>query len=226
MSEMYNQKYLIYRNFYNPYLLNMVPPGSKVLDVGCNGGQFGKILQEKNHCIVYGVDISSAAVNDAKQLLKAAETMDITHDPFPFIEEKFDIIVFGDVLEHIPDPLDVLRKFTVYLNSGGSILLSLPNVANISIRLKLLIGKWDYKPSGILDETHLRFFTLKSIKDLMLKADLIIKKMEISPGFSFGISSIFPTFHHLTDKLCLLRPSLFAYQFIILAQKNDFPLHE
>ena len=214
MKQIYDNKYLIYNEFYNPYLLNFVPAGSKVLDVGCNGGQFGKKLIADKGCSVFGVDISSNAIMEAKKHLDAARVMDIEQESLPFKDEKFDIIVFGDVLEHLVNPEKVLIDFKKNLSPNGKVLVSLPNVANISVRFRLLVGKWEYRPSGILDETHLRFYTLKSMKRLFAKCGFKIEEIVATPGFDFFIGRRISFLRTVTDKICLLFPKLLANQFV------------
>jgi methionine biosynthesis protein MetW len=214
MSDLYDKKHTIYREFYNPYLLKLVPAGSKVLDIGCNGGQFGKLLISEKGCTVYGVDISLAAVNEAQDNLTSAIVMDIENDPMPFKDQKFDIVVFGDVLEHLANPAGALAKVRECLQPDGRILVSLPNVANISIRLKLLIGCWDYRPSGILDETHLRFFTRRTMQKLFAESGYAIEKMDSTPGFDFFIANRIKIVRPLINRICKLFPKLFANQFV------------
>jgi len=218
--QIYNKKYELYREYYNPYLLAMVPNGLKVLDVGCSGGQFGKYLVSEKECIVFGVDISDVAITEAKKHLHAACTMDIEYDSFPFDDERFDLIIFGDVLEHLREPSNVLHKFKKYLKPDGRILASIPNVAHIGIRCRLFWGSWNYRPSGILDESHLRFFTLSTAKKLLIDSGFVIIAFKISPGINIKLSRKFPIIARFTNTLCRAFPSLFALQFIFLCSKK------
>ncbi len=101
--------------------------------------------------------------------------------PTPAPGRRFDLILFADVLEHVADPLAVLRRLLGYLTDDGHVLVSLPNVAAWTVRLGLLAGRFDYRPSGILDDTHLRFFTRDSARRLLEDAGLDVLRVEQNP---------------------------------------------
>jgi glycosyltransferase involved in cell wall biosynthesis/2-polyprenyl-3-methyl-5-hydroxy-6-metoxy-1,4-benzoquinol methylase len=137
----------------------------KVLEVGCSSGYFGSALREIGH-VVWGVEPSHDAAEAAKDILdKVFEG--VLQDFFKeYPNERFNIIVFGDVLEHISNPGETLILCKSHLEADGRIVASVPNVAHISVRAMLLEGRWDYKELGILDRTHLRFFTRSSLIEL------------------------------------------------------------
>ena len=113
-----------------------------------------------------GIDIDEARAKLAQERLNkviVANVEKMERDPFP--DGYFDIIIFADVLEHLKEPETVLRRFKKYLKKDGYALISIPNIANWKMRVYLLFGKWHYKDVGLLDKTHLRFFTLKTAKD-------------------------------------------------------------
>jgi len=199
----YDTKARLYRNHYNAFLKDFIPAGKMVLDVGCNAGRFGRLLNEEKGCTVFGVDISSEAVRQARQVLHAAEVMDVEKEPMPFGDRKFEVIVFGDVLEHLLDAQRVLMSFKQYLARDGVMVVSIPNVANLSIRLRLLLGRWDYQPSGILDEGHLRFYTRKTMRALFSASGLRIVRQGVAPRFR-------------CKTLTRLWPTLLANQFIFV----------
>jgi len=93
-------------------------------------------------------------------------------------------------------------------------------VANIHIRFKLLFGNWDYETSGILDRTHLRFFTKKTVKKLFKSTEYKIIKIDSTPGFNFLVLRHFEILKKIKNKLCSLYPKLFATQFIVIAKSN------
>jgi len=93
-------------------------------------------------------------------------------------EGKYDAVVFSDVLEHLNDAGKVFRQSRDILNKGGKVILSLPNVAYFENRLRVLMGNWDYTDVGILDHTHIRFYTLKTAQYLIADAGLKIVEME------------------------------------------------
>jgi len=150
----------------------------KILDVGCNEGYFGKNNFEKSNQY-YGLDLLADAVDVAKNNYKEAYVYDLENlKPLEFEVDKFDYIVFGDVLEHIKNPTEVLKFFAEkYLEKDGKVIISLPNVANWQIRLKLLFGNFDYTDRGILDNTHLKLYTFKSATSLVNFSNLKTKKI-------------------------------------------------
>src|SRR5689334_3967602 len=94
------------------------------------------------------------------------------NDPLPPLGGPFDVIVYGDILEHLQQPLSVLKATNRYLAADGTVLISVPNVAHLWIRIQLLLGRFEYTDRGILDVTHLHFFTLSSFKRFLKEADL------------------------------------------------------
>ena len=205
MAVDYDRKQMRYAQFYNAYVPAYVPAGKTVLDVGCSAGQLGRVLIEQKRCTVYGVDISAEAVNRARRVLYAAEVMDVEKDPFPFAGHRFQVILFVDVLEHLFNPEEVLKKFQTCLTPDGVMVVSIPNVANVSIRLRLLMGRWDYMASGILDEGHVRFYTLKTMRALFHACGLEIKGQGSAPRYR-------------CKRLTRLWPTLLANQFIFVLQ--------
>jgi SAM-dependent methyltransferase len=137
---------------------------------------------------------------------------------------RYDAIIFGDVLEHLRNPRAVLEKLSGLLKPGGQILISVPNVANIWVRLNLLFGRFDYSRVGILDETHLRFFTLKTAKQLAVDSGLDVISTAVTP---IPLPLILPftskgrplSFLHLLNwGLTKLRKKLLGYQFILVCK--------
>lgn len=125
----------------------------------------------------------------------------------PFKNGFFDFIVYGDILEHLKNPEAALLKLRNYLSRKGFIIISLPNVAHVYNRKNLLFGRWDYNDAGILDRTHLRFFTLKAAKEMIEKAGYEIVDIKASGRFINAL------------KIRRLMPML-AAQFIIMARKK------
>jgi methionine biosynthesis protein MetW len=190
----YNKKYELYRPHHNIWLVPLIPSGTKVLDVGCGAGRLGHVLRHEKGCTVYGVDISAAAVGEARTVLHAAEKMDVEHDPFPFAANRFEVVIFSDVLEHLVDPEEAVKKFLPYLGRRGVVVASVPNVANISIRLRLLLGQWNYQTSGILDYGHLRFFTLTTMQQLWRRCGLRVIRQVAAPRFKLRhVTRFWPT---------------------------------
>jgi 2-polyprenyl-3-methyl-5-hydroxy-6-metoxy-1,4-benzoquinol methylase len=138
-----------------------------VLDVGCGGGHFGRNLQRLRNLEVWGLELNKDAAEKAKTKLYKVIIGDIEGDDFSLPENYFDCIVFNDVLEHLLLPWRVLTKIKSYLKSDGWIVASIPNIRYFECIKSLLLHKeWEYADYGVMDRTHLRFFTINSIKKM------------------------------------------------------------
>ena len=152
-----------------------ITSSSRVLDVGCGTGELGRSLNG-NQCNVTGWDLKLDRAHANREAYQLLEEHDIEKQGFG--SEKYDVIVFSDVLEHLNDPEKVLEKSRESLNAGGMILVSLPNVAYMDNRVGLLKGNWNYTDAGILDRTHLKFFTLLTAEQLLVSAGFRIQEIE------------------------------------------------
>lgn len=162
----------------------LVSFGKTVLDIGCNNGYLGKFINHGN--IFYGLDNSKESVSKAKTKYQKAINYDLNSVKKLPWNIKFDIIIFADVLEHLIDPEKTLKFFiNHYLKRGGEIIISLPNIANWEIRLNLILGRFEYRDCGILDKTHLHFYTFKSAGEMAISLGLKINK-EIGTSLFFG----------------------------------------
>ena len=167
-----------------PRIMQGLPHGLRVLDVGCGSGVHGAELFRLYGHRVVGLDLSEASIQKAKTRLAEAYVADVTQPeryPFP-ARQHFDVILFSDILEHLTDPLDVLTRHYRLLAAGGQVLISLPNVAIWSVRLALLLGLFDYGDTGTLDRTHMRFFTGRSFRRFLRAAGLAVSSHRITPG--------------------------------------------
>ncbi len=140
-----------------------VPPGCRVLDVGCDTGRFGEALRQHKQCIVHGIEPCPAAAEQARQRLDAV----FDH---PVMDERsfeglgpYDRVLFLDVLEHLVNPWSVLRGVRGILSPGGMVVVVVPNISHIHVVRRLLRGRFDYTDGGIMDRTHLRWFTRNSL---------------------------------------------------------------
>jgi len=152
-------------------MLQLIDSGKKVIDFGCATGYFSRLLKNKG-CVVTGVEINSEAARLAEKYCEKVIVADLDYvsvkDILP--EQKFDVAVFGDVLEHLRNPWRVLEETKHILTEDGYIVASIPNIAHGSIRLALLDGRFEYTEFGILDNTHIRFFTKKTVIELFEKS--------------------------------------------------------
>ena len=145
----------------NHRLLNLVhPTATSILEVGCAEGNLGAEIKARTGARVTGIEFFIPAAEIAANKLDQVVIGDIEVMELDFALASFDHILFGDVLEHLKQPWDVLEKVKPYLKPGGSILTCIPNVGHISIIESLLTGKWTYTSAGLLDATHFRFFTI------------------------------------------------------------------
>lgn len=159
-------------------LFDYIPDKSRVLDIGCSSGNLGAALIKQKQCQVVGLDIDKPDVERAKQRLTAAHVRNVERDAIDDLD-KFDVIIFADVLEHLLDPVAALNKVKKSLKPGGRIAFSIPNMAHISVRLLLLKGFFEYTPIGVLDRTHLHYYDEIEVKHLFAEAKMSIQ--EISP---------------------------------------------
>ena len=158
--------------------------GRDVLDVGCGFATTSQYIQQRANRVV-GVESSGEAVAVAGQRIQQVVQADLTKvdDVRAAVgSRRFDAIIFADVLEHLPWPLGVLRSYLDLLKDDGSVFVSLPNVGLWSVRLAHLFGSFEYQETGVLDQTHLRFFTRKSALRLLDAAGLASVRRTYNPG--------------------------------------------
>lgn len=201
------------------YLRKWVGSKQRVLDVGCGEGfQAADIQQLGNE--VTGIDMVESPKNLAA--MRQYEQCDLSQGLEPVIpkigDSRFDKILLMDVIEHLPDPEKVLRECRDLLSPQGQVLISLPNIANITVRLGLLLGRFDYTDRGILDKTHLRFFTRKTARRMIEKCgfEVVKQTMTVMPlELALGVSAKNPIMRVVTEGLALatkLMPGLLGYQ--------------
>jgi len=212
------------RNNSHTLMVELVGGTKRVLDVGCATGYLAEALVERG-CIVSGLEHDEKAAEAARPHLERLvigdlETMDLAE---AFGDERFDVIVFGDVLEHLRDPLAVLRSAGRLLAERGSVVASIPNIAHGSVRLALLAGRFDYQELGLLDSTHVRFFTRSSIEALFREAGMVpIDVRRTTAGFFDTPVPVreeeFPP--EVVDAV-LADPESATYQFVLSAVLDD-----
>jgi len=156
-----------------------VHDGAYILDVGCACGDLGVALKRYKHATVVGMEYNTESISLAltKNAYSKIYQLDLNNFDIKNFEQyygKFDYIVFGDVLEHLLNPKEVLEKFTIFLKENGRFLISFPNIAHASIKMSLLTNDWTYTDAGLLDETHIRFFTYKTIAKFLAELGLQI----------------------------------------------------
>ena len=201
-----------------------VPKNSRVLDLGCADGLIGRFLKSNLNCEVIGVEIDKRAAINAKKYLDKViigDLENIATYKLIYKQGKFDVIFASAILEHLKHPQIALKQITKSLKKGGIIIIALPNIAHWSIRKALLFGNFNYTPSGILDKTHLKFFTVRTAinfleKDCSLKIEAIDYDFPDLPLISRIIKFLLGS--NIQEKIFRLLPNLFAYQILVVAK--------
>src|SRR4051794_31713662 len=157
-------------------VLGLVQPGSRVLEFGCATGYMSQALRDRLGATVVGVELDAESARLAEEhadrvLIGDAEELDLEAE---LGGERFDAILFADVLEHLRDPAALLRRVRPLVAEGGAVTASIPNIAHASVRLSLLGGSFRYREQGLLDETHLRFFTREGVEDLFESSGYVV----------------------------------------------------
>ena len=155
---------------HNPDLLRLIPVASRsLIEIGCSSGALAREFKKVNSaCHYFGVDIDPGFVDLARRHCDAVASLDVEQadDSFFIDQSGRDCWIFGDALEHLNDPWRLLRKIRRCLPSNGCVVACIPNAQHWSVIVKLCIGEFRYQDSGLLDKTHLRWFTRKTIIDL------------------------------------------------------------
>jgi 2-polyprenyl-3-methyl-5-hydroxy-6-metoxy-1,4-benzoquinol methylase len=151
---------------------------AKVLDIGCGSGQLGQYFQNELQCAVTGVEITEHNYAIAKTVLSNTLLGDIESLDLHLIGADFDYIIFSDSLEHMLNPDKVLIRVQQLIATNGELLISIPNVRNFRVTVPLVFkGDWEYQDEGLLDRTHLRFFTIASISRLLYECGYKVEEV-------------------------------------------------
>jgi 2-polyprenyl-3-methyl-5-hydroxy-6-metoxy-1,4-benzoquinol methylase len=157
--------HIVYAESVRSEMLPFIPESARtILDVGCSVGNFGALLKKERGAEVWGIEPDPEAAKQAEQRMDRVICGYYDAD-LDLGGKRFDCIVFNDVLEHMVDPYSALRRARSFLNDDGVVVASIPNVRYFGNIWLLMVDKsWEYQDTGILDRTHLRFFTEKSIR--------------------------------------------------------------
>lgn len=211
------------RNNSHSYAVTMVGWNKRVLELGAAAGDVTQALRGRG-CDVTAVEYDPEALEDLGQIANRVIIGDL-NDPTTLegVDGSFDAIVAGDVIEHLLEPQRVVNQLARMLAPGGRLVVSLPHIAHVDIRLALLQGRFDYSPLGLLDETHIRFFTLDTIRKLMNNAGLLIvdmRRVRIPLGLTeivYDSNAVDPA---VVSKI-LEDPDALTYQFVFSAVRAD-----
>lgn len=231
-QEFYEEKAALYREAENPVLLAQVlaclPPGGRVLDVGCGSGVLlGQLAGRAGYRA--GIELSAAAAAAAALVADEVVNGPVT-SALPFPPSTFDVVVCADVLEHLADPAAALSSVVRLCRPGGALVISVPNVAYWQARLRLLRGVWRYEPTGLFDSGHLRFLTRDTLLELVSGCGLLVETIEPArvPDLAAHVLDRVPRpVRHVVDRswgpvanrLARRRPTMFAYQLVCTARR-------
>jgi 2-polyprenyl-3-methyl-5-hydroxy-6-metoxy-1,4-benzoquinol methylase len=194
-------------------LLELVGRHQRVLDVGCSSGYLARPLVERG-CEVVGIELDPDAARLARDVCEAVLVGDVEEMELPFETASFDVILCGDLIEHLRDPDRFLTRIHPFLRKGGRLVLSTPNVANWALRLSLLGGRWRYTQRGLLDRTHLHLFTRKTLIEGLERAGYRPIEIDFTVPVPIVGSEVVERLAHACGRV---RPQLFAYQFVVAA---------
>lgn len=204
---------------------SLVPRSLRVLDVGCGTGCISQLVVQERNVTLVGIEPDGQRVAIAQK-----RGLNVIHgylsEEFFTQTGTFDVVLFIDVLEHLASPGALLEIVQKGLKPGGKVIVSVPNIAHWSVRSKLLRGTFDYEEFGIMDATHLRWFTRKTLHDLFERTGYEVVAMDSTLGLQLSCyQSSFP-FRWLSSSLkrkiarygITHAPGLFACQHIFVAQ--------
>jgi O-antigen biosynthesis protein len=205
-------------------MVELVGANKRVLDVGCDTGYLGRALISIGDT-VSGVEIDPVSAEEAARYLDRVVVADLERVDLvaEFDRESFDVVVFGDVLEHLRDPVQVLRQARPLLARGGYVVISTPNIAHGDVRLALLSGRFDYTKVGILDDTHLRFFTRDSLVALLHDAGFVLAELRrsVAPMFTTELGVREEDFDPSLVESLRADVEATTYQFVMSAVPDD-----
>jgi SAM-dependent methyltransferase len=139
-----------------------------ILDIGCGKGRLGAYLKsQRPDRQVFGIEYNARMAEEASRVLSGVQVGDLQTMTIQFPNDYFDCLIFADVLEHLVDPVAVLQKVRPMLKKDGKIVCSIPNIRHYTAILQIVLRGWEYKDSELFDRTHLRFFSLRGMKELM-----------------------------------------------------------
>ena len=204
-----------YFELLRPEIFDLVPPNTKLLlDLGCGFGALGAKVNSEYGAHCYGIESNTAAESILSRNFFKHWIANVEDFDFNAIDVKFDCIVLADVLEHLVDPWVLMGRVKELLAKDGVVIVSIPNIRNLNVIASLILkGRWEYRDSGILDRTHLRFFTKYEMKSMF-----------IASGFEIVNEDSNKDFYSLRRKILsflpnLLIPDLRVSQFVFTLRK-------
>jgi SAM-dependent methyltransferase len=209
-------------------VLAEIPDGARVLDVGCATGYLAAELTRRG-CTVDGIEFDPAAAEQAEEHCREVVVGDLEAPPTRVAVEQMlagvrpDVVVCADVLEHLRDPWSTLTWLNTLLDpDAGRAVVSVPNIAHWTTRRAIARGRFDYADFGLLDRTHLRFFTRASASELARRAGFAVLR-ERPAGAPLPLESRVPALRRVRDRCVRRYPEAFALQFVLALSPTGSP---
>ena len=196
-------------------LLDWIGTGKRVLELGCATGYMSRYMTEKRGCTVTGIEVDPKAAEQAANTCSEVFVRDLSSTGWNqgLPERAFDVVVMGDVLEHLAHPEQVLGDVQRLLTENGRIVVCLPNVLHWVTRFKMLFGRFDYRNWGTLDRTHLKFFTVATARQLLERTGYRIIDSKIAFGGLLAGRAPW-----LLNAFAQVSPGMFAFQVMFNAE--------
>lgn len=193
-------------------VVEMVGRAGRVLELGCSSGYVSERLAAAGNSVV-GVESNDGDARAAERFCERVVVGDLETMELPGSGGEYDAVLCGDVLEHLRNPVEVLRRVRPLLKPDGRLVVSVPNVANAWVRLQLLLGRFRYTDRGLLDRTHVHFFTRRTLCEELLQAGFEVERLDVSVA-----SPVPAPLRPLAHRAALVLKGLLAHQFVVLAR--------
>jgi len=192
-------------------------PGERVLDVGCGPGYLAAHLSGRMKCSVVGVEQDPRLADMARQSCVAVHQRDVEREGLRGIPGRYSAIFFGDVIEHVRNAPELLRQAADLLETDGRVIVSTPNFVHVKNRIRVLLGSFEYRDAGLLDRTHVHFYTRKTLLGLLAEVGFEPTRVD----YTTGIMDLSSAAHRVLYAFARAYPNLFAYQFIVSARPKQ-----
>lgn len=208
-------------------LMRLIPPGSRVLELGCASGYLSGYMEQALGCRVTGLEFDPAAAAIAAERCSEVHAVDLdapdsltpAHASAPY-----DLLLAAAVLEHLKYPERLLREVQALLKPDARVIVSLPNIAHWGVRLRLLAGRFDYSDYGIMDRTHLHFYTAKTGRALLEDSGYQVETLVIAgSGIQNALNGLARRQNRPLPAPVL--PGLLAYELVFVARSPDTETH-
>lgn len=198
----------------------------RVLELGCGYGVISRQLSQAQRCRVTGVELDAASAEHARPWLERLYVGNLEGDHWQAaVGNEYDVIVSADVIEHLRDPEDALRRIVRMLSPSGEMVISIPNAGHAGIIASLLNARFDYTPTGLLDETHLRFFTWDSLERMLNRVGLEVTHRETvdAGGWHEQFSEHWQALPERVRRMLNAHPTANVFQYVLSARLSASP---